>query len=114
MKKQTLLQIIKNGGATLNSRGHRVDYASGFQVSLKDLHIIDLKNIDKILEVINSELAKIKKGSCLGLWVDDGKMYIDLSFNIKQFKKAVEIGKQKNQISVFDWSTKKCIYLAEV
>ena len=114
MKKQTLLQIIKNGGATLNSRGHRVDYSSGFQVSFKDLYIIDLKNIDKILEAINSELAKIRKDACLGLWVDDGKMYIDLSTRVELFPLAYRLGIKNNQLSIFDWSTKKCIFLSEV
>ena len=114
MKKQTLFNIIKKGGATLNYKGRQVSYATGYQVSLKDLYIIDLKNIDKILEAINSELAKIKKNACLGLWVDEGKMYIDLSARVELFPLAYRLGVKNSQLSIFDWSTKKCIFLAEV
>lgn len=114
MKKQTLLNIIKKGGATLNYKGRQVSYATGYQVSLKDLYSFDLKDIDAILKAINEQLDKLSLNGHLGLWVDEGKMYVDLSFNIKQFKRAVEIGKLYNQISVFNWSTKKCIFLAEV
>ena len=114
MKNQTLFNIIKKGGATLNFKGRQVSYATGYQVSFKDLYIIDLKNIDQILEVINSELAKIKKGSCLGLWVDAGKMYIDLSTRVELFPLAYRLGIKNNQLSIFDWSTKKCIFLSEV
>lgn len=114
MEKQTLLNIIKKGGATLNYRGRQINFREGYQVSLKDLYIFNLKDIDAILKTINEQLDKLNFNEHLGLWVDEGKVYIDLSFNIKQFKRAVEIGKLYNQISIFDWNTKKCIFLAEV
>lgn len=114
MKKQTLLNIIKKGGSTLNYKGRQINFREGYQVSLKDLYIFNLKDIDAILKAINEQLDKLSFNGNLGLWVDEGKMYIDLSFNIKQFKRAVEIGKLYNQLSIFDWSTKKCIFLAEV
>ena len=114
MKKQTLLNIIKKGGATLNYKGRQVSYATGYQVSLKDLYIFDLKDIDAILKAINEQLDKLSLNGHLGLWVDEGKMYIDLSFNISRFDRAITIGKLNNQLSIFDWASKKCIFLAEV
>lgn len=114
MKKQTLLNIIKKGGATLNYKGRQINFKEGYQVSLKDLYIFNLKDIDAILKAINEQLEKLSFNGNLGLWVDEGKIYVDLSFNIKQFKRAVEIGKQNNQLSIFNWNTKKCIFLAEV
>lgn len=114
MEKQTLKDILKKGGATLNYKGRQLNFKEGYQVSLKDLYIFNLKDIDAILKAINKQLDKLSFNDNLGLWVDEGKIYIDLSFNIKQFKRAVEIGKLYNQISIFDWSTKKCIFLAEV
>ena len=114
MKKQTLLNIIRKGGATLNYKGRQINFREGYQVSLKDLYIFNLKDIDAILKAINDQLNNLSFNGNLGLWVDEGKMYIDLSFNIKQFKRAVEIGKLNNQLSIFDWANKKCVFLAEV
>lgn len=113
MKKQTLLKILKNGGATLNARGKAVEYEGGYQVSFKDLYIIDLKNIDSILDAVNKALAEVGD-SCVGIWVDAGLVYVDYSKKIDDLQEALQFGKSNNQLSVFNWNTKKCIFLAEV
>ena len=113
MKRKTLLNILKSGGATLDARGKTVEYASGYQVSHKDLYIIDLKNIDSILDAVNKALAEAG-GSFIGIWIDASKVYIDYSKKIDNLQEALQFGKQNKQLSIFDWNTKKCIFLSEV
>lgn len=104
-----IASIIRSNGATLNSNGDSVNFAKGFQVSKKDCYILKVSNINKILTAVNKLLNGIKKGEFVGLWVDDGKIYIDISERIKNLKKALAIGKARHQISIFNWADKTCI-----
>jgi len=109
--KTRIKNIIKNGGATLNKQGNAKNYKSGYQVSKKDLFILDIENIENITTIINNTLNNMQNDEFLGLWVDNNKVYIDLSIKISNLQKAVNFGKKLKQISIFEWSTKNCIYL---
>ena len=111
MTIKTLKNLIEKQGATLNKDGKAVDFSSGFQVSKKDCFILELKNINEILKNINGLLKEIRQNEFVGLWVENGKIYIDISIKIDDLKNAVKFGKEKNQLSIFNWSTKNCIYL---
>lgn len=112
MEKQTLSEILKKGGATLDAQGNQVNYLKGYQVSFKDLYKIKLEHFDEILQKVNKALNE-SAGACVGLWVDDGFIYIDYSKKIDDLQDALTFGKLNNQLSIFDWSTKKCIFLKE-
>lgn len=110
MKLETLKQIIKNGGATLNKKGNAVTFKNGYQVSKKDCYILNINNTNEVLIAINNTLNTINKNEFCGIWVEDNKIYIDISIKINTLKNALKLGKELNQISIFDWSNKKCIY----
>lgn len=111
MKNKTLLKILKNGGATLNKKGKAVKFKNGYQVSKKDCYTLSIDNINDILKSINGLLATIQNDEFCGVWVDSGKCYIDISIKIDNKMQAINEGKKLNQISIFDWSVKDCIYL---
>lgn len=113
MDKKEIIAIIKNGGATLDKHGEAVSFNRGYQVSKKDCFILSVKNVDKITEAVNEILRRIahEEGIYCGLWVDNGKIYADISELIKSEKKAVKIGKARKQISVYDWKNAACLYL---
>lgn len=113
MTKNEILAIIKNGGATLDKNGEAVSFKRGYQVSKKDCFILSVKNVDKITKAVNEILRRIahEEGIYCGLWVDNGKIYADISERIKSEKKAVKIGKARKQISVYDWEKSACLYL---
>lgn len=111
MKKQTLLNILKNGGATLTNKGTQKNYKKGYQVSYQDIHIISINNINELLEKINTALKNASKCDFVGIWVNNGLVYIDYSKRFLDLKNAIDYGTAKKQISIFDWSTKNCIYL---
>ena len=111
MTIKTLKNFIEKQGATLDKSGKAVDFENGFQVSKKDCFILELKNINKILKSINELLKEIKQGEFVGLWVEDNKIYVDISIKINNLKNALSFGKMQNQLSIFDWKNKNCIYL---
>lgn len=114
MKKNEIMKIIKDGGATLNKDGVGVSYSDGFQCSKKDLFTLDAENVETICEKINNTLAIIANDEFLGLWIDGGKIYIDLSIRIEDRQEAIETGKKYNQIALWDWNKKESLYLATV
>lgn len=111
MTIKELKNIIKNGGATLNSKGESVNYNRGYQVSKKDCYTLTIKNIKKILTAVNSLLNSIKSGEFVGLWVDNGLIYIDVSERVERLSVAIIKGVERKQKSIFDWCLSRCIGL---
>ena len=42
---------------------------------------------------------------CLGTWVNEGIVYLDLSENIQSREKALELGKERHQLAIFNLET---------
>ena len=104
----TLKSIKQNGGATIDRNGYAKNYNKGFQVSIHDLQIIPIYKLRKkeLEKIVNS----LKSGQYLGVWIDAGKVYIDISVRKYNRENAVKLGRELEQISIFDWNTKECIY----
>ena len=104
----TIKSIKRNGGATINKYGVRVSMKSGYQVSKQDLLIIPVDELSKdILKNLIKRL--IKRGDYLGVWIDDGKVYIDISCRIATKHKAMEMGRKLKQLSVLRWRDCECL-----
>lgn len=104
----TINSIKRNGGATINKYGVRVSMKTGYQISKQDLLIIPVENLNKF---ILKEMIKklIKRGDYLGVWIDDDKAYIDISCRIATKSKAIEMGRELNQLSILRWSDMECL-----
>jgi hypothetical protein len=111
MKKITLAtikSIKRNGGATFNKYGERVTMKTGYQVSKCDLLIIPVDELNKL--IVKELLGRlISRGDYLGLWIDNGSVYIDISCRIATKSKAMEMGRELNQLSVLRWSDMECL-----
>jgi hypothetical protein len=111
MKKITLAtikSIKRNGGATINKYGERVTMKTGYQVSKCDLLIIPVDELDKL--IVKDLLGRlISRGDYLGLWIDNGSVYIDISCRIATKSKAMEMGRELNQLSILRWSDMECL-----
>ena len=103
----TLKAIKTNGGMTIDKQGNPLQYKDGYQVSAEDLEIIPTYKLRKahLIEMLNT----IPIGSCLGIWLDNGKAYIDRSARISNKRLALKVGRELNQISIYDWKTGDCI-----
>lgn len=104
--------IIENGGATLDRNGASVNFKSGYQVSKKDCYTLNAEKLNDVKKAVKTVLKRISHESGLfcGVWVDSGLVYIDISERIKSRKKALNVGKARNQISIFSWSSGDCVY----
>ena len=110
----TVEGIIKNQGATLTKTLRKSSLKSGFMVSLEGYEII-LKTSQrtKIFREIKRANKKSKKfpNSYVGVWIEKGQAYIDVSLNIKDKNKAIEFGKKNKQLAIYDIKNNEVITL---
>ena len=102
-----LKDVKLNAGATLNEYGEVVAYAKGYQVSHKDLMIIPVYKLTK--KLIMECIMDLLHGEHLGIWIDNGKAYIDLSEHIATKKEAMKAGKERKQLSIWNWKAGEAI-----
>ena len=102
-----LKDVKLNNGATLNKQGESLSYANGYQVSVRDLEIIPAYRLTKkhLMEMLN----RLPVGANLGVWIDQGKAYIDCSEYVSTKKQALKLGKQRKQLSVWNWKAGEAI-----
>lgn len=109
MKLAALKQIIENGGATLNSNGQAVNFARGYQVSAKDICEITIKKANKILRVVNRLLKSVSASEFVGIWINNGVAFVDVSERIDKLSDAMNAGITRGQWSIYDWTMRRCI-----
>ena len=102
-------KTLKNGGYT------DISYNKGFMVSLYGLETqVPLgeaytKNTMKLLRQYR-KLAKRYNGS-LGLWIEKGTLFIDISINIINKTEAIKVGLDNKQLAIYDIVNDKSINL---
>lgn len=114
MKDKKIMEIIKNGGATLDKNYNNFNSDSGFMVSLKGQEIkVNVSNIEDIKKEIEKKREFIgnKKGLYIGLWLDSDIMYIDVSIHIIDYLEALEIARNNDQLAIYDLQKNDSIYL---
>lgn len=90
---RTIRKLSNGDGLTLKN-GKIRRYKSGYQVATNGV------------EVLSPEMAiqavREFKGTC-GVWVENGRYYIDISKRVSTKREAVEIGNAHNQLSIYRW-----------
>ena len=104
----TIKSIIRNGGATIRKDGVRVSMHTGYQVSKCDLYIIP---VEEMTEAILRDALRllVKRSDYLGVWIDEGKAYIDISCRIATKKQAMQAGRDLQQLSILRWKDCECL-----
>lgn len=97
---RTLRKLENNDGLTLKN-GKVTTYKTGYQVATEGIETTDIK---KAMQAIREY-----KGNC-GVWFAEGIYYIDKSHRENTKKKALEVGRNHNQISILQWGTMNLIY----
>ena len=93
-------KTLKNGGYT------DISYKDGFMVSLYGLETqvpigeAYTKNTMKLLRQYR-KLAK-KYNASLGLWIEKGTLFIDISINIVDKAEAIKTGLENKQLAIYD------------
>ena len=99
---RTIKKLADGDGLTLKNGKIKRD-KNGYQVATNGV------------EVISPEMAiqavREFKGNC-GVWLENGRYYIDISKRVSTKREAVEIGKKCNQLSIYRWrGNPACIYI---
>ena len=111
MKRKEFLEIIRAGGATLDGDGRAVHYSRGYQVSRRDCYVLDVSNVGRILRAVNGLLRRATPGDFVGVCVDGGRAYIDISERVDRLSDAIRAGMERGQKSIYDWCCDRCITL---
>ena len=94
--------ILKNKGATINKNGKIVQLKTGFQVSKQDVGRVAVGDFTE--KMVQDLIAHgLKRGEYAGFWLDDGFVYADISVRIATKRDALKMGKELNQIAVWNW-----------
>ena len=116
MELENIKKIIKNGGETLTKDLKKASLNNGYMVSLEgaesQVKSDDYNAIKKALEE-KQAIIQDSKNLYIGLWLDGGIMYIDLSINIKDKVEALEFGKKNKQLAIYDLVNNDSIYLKD-
>lgn len=97
---RTINKLKNSDGLTLK-KGKPITYKSGYQVATQGIECYTAR------DCINA--VKQYNGDC-GVWLENGIYYVDKSHRVNTKHKAIEIGKQHNQISILKWSNMSLIY----
>lgn len=114
MEKEKIIEIIKNGGATLDYNLNNFNSDNGFMVSLQGQEIkVDKNDTQGIKKEIEKkrDFIQDKKGLYIGLWLEDDVMFVDVSVHIVNYRDALEEGRRNKQLAIYDLKNNDSIYL---
>ena len=102
--------IDEFGGATIDATtGDIAILDAGFMVSLagyeKQVKKATFRGLNKAQKIAQQQ------GGFLGLWLDAGVLYIDVSVCVATIQTAFMLGRKNEQKAIFDNNAKMSIYL---
>lgn len=116
MNNKQLKQIKKHlatfKGATLEAKGlYFATFKRGYMVSLKGYELqttadaLDKRTLERYQKIAS------EKNGFIGLWLDKGVLYVDISKCVMQLHDALNIAKQNEQKAIYDNAKGESIYL---
>lgn len=103
--------LLSNGGASVTIKGNKPK--GGFMVSVpgKEFIVNGKPSEYQIADYIAS--VKPADNEYIGAWYDgtQDRTYLDISENIADIESAVKLGKQNNQLSIYNLDTGDVIWL---
>lgn len=110
--QQAVLTAEQNGGVSYNIHSGYMNPDTGYMVSLDgfERHSPEL-TYHNVLGYVNENIDAFKSNSFVGLWLDEGIWYMDISFCFEGLEEALKFAEDNNQIAIYDNANKKSIYL---
>ena len=118
LRKGIADRVRETGGFTVNTQAEFYDigktkgYSVGGQGTERSLSLDDWKDIDKRNKAIEDFLKENvdvfyadPDHACLGGWVDNGKVYLDVSRVYKNKRQATRAAMKTDQDAIFDFKT---------
>lgn len=92
--------ITRDGGITV-SNGEPQRFTYGYQVATKHSREVQSANLNELILLI--DILELRN---YGMWYDNGVWYLDTdSIHTDTLEEAQAIGRQSNQLAVYEWST---------
>lgn len=106
--------IVSNGGISINLFGQYP--RTGYMVSLdRRESVIRLADFGpSVIDAYILANADALEGAYFGAWVEDDRVYLDVSYNVLTEELARDLGKLNHQRAVYDIERGETIYLQEV
>lgn len=112
--KKLIKKILENGGATLDAKLEDADLTKGYMVSEVGAEkVFGLDDVEGIEKTLKEYAEKITSNEYVGAWVDDNKLYIDISKHYKSKKQALKVGAENKQLAIYDIASAESIYLTK-
>lgn len=102
LNKMVMKSIMQNGGGTFTTALDSAKVRRGFMVSLEKYEQVVPINKAHTTELNTMVEIATKLNAYIGTWLNDDKIYIDLSININNIEDAIRIGKENNQLAIYD------------
>lgn len=110
MEKLNIEKIIKNGGATLTRELEEAQDNKRYVVSVYGQEkVFRLNQLEELEKAVLDYAKALKKGYYIGLWVNNNKVYLDVSTSFDRKGQAMDFGKNNKQIAIFDIKENKSI-----
>lgn len=108
--------ILENGGATLDFMGEIKNFDFGYMVSKKGCELVvdfDTLNDYTFNAIVRGYMYNVfgSQVDFVGLWLDNGKLYFDVSTLVRNLDDALQLGKSNEQLAIFDNENKQVINL---
>jgi hypothetical protein len=98
----------KGRGLQTSKTGFIVSQDRGVKVIDKPLEHLNFKEIEQDLKAL---IKRVRATEFIGLWLDNGIIYIDISRVIQSKEKALKLAKEQNQRAIFDIKNNKVIFV---
>jgi ParB-like chromosome segregation protein Spo0J len=103
-----LPKIEEAGGATLTRAGTHFR-GSGYSVGRRARPIADVGSATP--EQIERVIRNLKPGENIGMWVDEGKLWVEGSRNFNSIDDAIRAAQRQKQKAIFDHDAMESIYI---
>lgn len=121
MNFHNVWQSIQNtGGASYNLSTAEMNPTTGYMVALKGVEQIYPvpSTMDEFKNILQDYLKGTKLHTILsnrelfvGFWIDEGKLYVDLSEIVITQRDAIEKAKENEQRAIYDCAGKEVLYI---
>lgn len=101
-----LHKIVNNRGFSYNQSFESPK--SGFMVALDGYETIvpiSVLSDDLASEIFQTLASKLQSNQFVGAWVDNDKVYFDVSENVDNRDTAIELARERNQLGIFALDT---------
>ena len=104
--------LLTTGGASYRPSTGELNPVTGYMCALVgfEKQVPRVWNMFDLQQVLNEWLSEIQytgeSAAFIGLWENDGTLYLDLSQHFVDRNKAIAMGHQRNQLTIWDCANK--------